>query len=96
MLIVQMRDPTPIEAFVLAADHERASELFEQHLLAHGGDPDTLLYREVGLEHLENDACAAVREALELSREGLVTCDAQGCWAFLIPLGGHCPSPGAP
>jgi len=87
MLIFQMRDPTPIEAFVLAPDYDRASALFQEHLRAHGGDPDTLLWRELRLEHLEHDDEAAVREAVELAREGLVTCDAAGRWSFLTPLG---------
>ena len=38
--VFEMRDPTPIEAFVLARVSERAAELFEMHLTAHGGDPD--------------------------------------------------------
>jgi hypothetical protein len=86
MHIFQMRDLTPIEAFVLADDYDRASALFEEHLRAHGGDPDAVLYREVGLEHLDEPANGAVHEALDLGREGLVTCDAQGRWAFVTPL----------
>jgi len=85
--IFQMRDLTPIEAFVLADDYDRASELFEQHLRAHGGDPDAVMYRGVGLEHLDQPASDAVHEALQIDREGLVTCDAHGQWAFLTPLG---------
>jgi hypothetical protein len=87
--IFQMRDLTPIEAFVLAAGYDRAQELFEQHLLAHGGDPDALLYREVGLEHLDEPANDAVHEALDIGWEGLVTCDANGRWSFVTPLGSH-------
>lgn len=87
--IFQMRDLTPIEAFVLASDYDRASELFEQHLRAHGGDPDTLLYREVGLEHLNEPANDVVHEALDIGWEGLVTCDANGRWSFVTPLGSH-------
>ncbi len=84
--IFQMRDLTPIEALVLATDYDRASELFEQHLRAHGGDPDAVLYREVSLEHLDEPANDAVYEALELACEGLVTCDADQKWAFVAPL----------
>jgi hypothetical protein len=87
MRIFQMRDLTPIEAFVLAADYGRASELFALHLRAHGGDPDALLYRELELQHLDGSASGAVGEALELDREGLVTCHASGHWAFVMPLG---------
>ena len=87
MRIFQMRDLTPIEAFVLAADYDRASELFEQHLRAYGGDPDAVLYRELELQHLDEPANDAVYEALELDCEGLVTCDANGQWAFVAPLG---------
>ena len=85
--IFQMRDLTPIEAFVLAPDYDRASDLFEQHLRANGGDPDAVLYRELELQHLEEPANDAVYEALELGREGLVTCNADGNWAFVAPLG---------
>ena len=87
MRIFQMRDLTPIEAFVLASDYDRASELFEQHLRARGGDPDAVLYRELELQHLEEPAYHAVYEALELDRRGLVTCDVNGQWAFFLPLG---------
>jgi hypothetical protein len=87
MQIFQMRDLGEIEAFVLAVDYDRASELFEDHLRAHGGDPDAVLYREVELQHVEEPGNDAVCEALELDREGLVTCDANGQWAFVAPLG---------
>lgn len=87
MRIFQMRDLNEIEAFVLAVDYDRASELFENHLRAHGGDPDAVLYREVELQHLDEPANDAVYEALELGRHGLVTCDANGQWAFIVPLG---------
>jgi len=87
--IFQMRDLTPIEAFVLAADYDRASELFEQHLRTHGSDPDAVLYREVELQHLEEPANDAVYEALDIGWEGLVTCDAAGRWSFVAPLGGQ-------
>jgi len=87
MRIFQMRDLTPIEALVLAADYDRASEIFEQHLRAHGGDPDALMYRELDLKHLESAARKAVKEALGLAREGLVLCDAADRWVFVTPLG---------
>jgi hypothetical protein len=85
--IFQMRDLTPIEALVVAIDYDRASELFGQHLRAHGGDPDALLYREVDLEHLEDAARKAVEGALGMAREGLVICDAADRWVFVTPLG---------
>jgi hypothetical protein len=87
MRIFQMRDLTPIEALVLASDYDRASELFQQHLRAHGGDPDALLYRELDLKHLEDAARKAVEEALGLARDGLVVCDAADQWVFVMPLG---------
>ncbi|MCH8615907.1 hypothetical protein LZ016_07315 [Sphingomonas sp. SM33] len=84
--IFEMRDPTPIEAFVLAADFDRASELFGLHLQAHGGDRDSLLYREWSIDALPNPGQSVVREALELHREGLLTSDAVGRWVFITPL----------
>ena len=87
MRIFQMRDFNEIEAFVLAADYDRASEIFEQHLQAHGGDPEAVLYRELELRHLDEPANDAVYEALDLDRDGLVLCDASGHWAFVTPLG---------
>src|SRR4051812_30842404 len=89
MRIFQMRDLGEIEAFVLASDYDRASDLFEQHLRSKGGDPDAVLYRELELQHLDEPANDAVYEALELDREGLVICDADGQWAFIAPLGDH-------
>lgn len=87
MRIFQMRDLAEIEAFVLASDQERASELFAQHLLAHDADPDAVMYREVALESLNEPANDAVHEALDMGWDGLVTCDAKGRWAFTTPLG---------
>jgi hypothetical protein len=87
LLIYQMRDLTPIEAFVLAPDYDRASGVFGQHLLAHGGDPDALLYRELDLQDLADAARNAVEEALSLGREGVVICDAAERWVFVTPLG---------
>lgn len=89
MLVFQMRDPTPIEAYVLAADYDRAFEIFEMHLTAHGGDPDTLLWREWSVDNLGEPELSVVREAMELRREGLLTCDAQGRWAFTTPTGDY-------
>ena len=87
MRIFQFRDPTPIEAYVLAPDYDRASEIFRFHLQAHGGDPDTLLWREWRLEGLDEPEQSRVREAFELSREGLLISDAVGLWVFVTPLG---------
>lgn len=87
MVIFEFRDPTPIEAFVLASDYERAAEMFRLHLRAHGGDPDTLLYRQWPLEDLGEPEQRVVSEALAIDREGLLTCDAKNRWVFLIPLG---------
>jgi len=89
MRIFEFRDPTPIEAFVLAADCDRATELFEAHLKAHGGDPDTLLFRERSLADLVQPGRSAIRSALAIKREGLVSCDAVGRWVFITPLGGQ-------
>jgi hypothetical protein len=86
MRIFQMRDLGEIETFVLAVDYGRASAIFEAHLIAHGGDPDAVLYREVELQHLDEPANDAVYEALDLDREGLITCDGNGQWAFVSAL----------
>lgn len=92
MRIFQFRDPTPIEALVLASDQDDATELFEEYVLAHGGDPDTLLWRELGLDHLEDDAFAAVRDAMKLNREGLVVFQGEGRLVFVIPVGNGGPA----
>jgi hypothetical protein len=89
LIIFEFRDPTPIEAFVLASDYDRASEMFRLHLLAHGGDPDTLLYRQWPLDYLGKLEQSNVREALALHREGLLTWDLEGRWIFATPLGDH-------
>jgi len=87
MLLFQFRDPLPIEAYVLAPDFDRARELFQRHLQVHGGDPDTLLYRELVLEHLGEDDGAAVSEAMGLNRQGLLVRDDIRGWVFVTPLG---------
>ena len=88
MRVFQFRDLGEIEAFVLAVDQDNATELFEEHVLAHGGDPDSLLWREWQVGNLGEPDQSAVREALELLREGLLTSDGQGRWAFTTPIGG--------
>lgn len=89
MLVFQFRDPTPIEALVLANDYDRAAAVFSRYLDEHDGDPDTLLWRELPLDNLADAAVGPVREALGLAREGIVTCDADGRWVFATPLGDH-------
>jgi hypothetical protein len=89
MVIFEFRDPTPIEAFVLASEYERAAEMFRLHLSAHGGDPDTLLYRQWPLDDLSEPEQSHVREALSLDREGLLTWDLEGRWVFVTPLGAY-------
>lgn len=86
MRLFQFHNPMPIEALVLAADQDAATEIFEEHALARGGDPDTLLWRELSLEHLEDEARSAVVEAMKLGREGLVICESVNRWLFIAPL----------
>ncbi len=87
MVIFEFRDTTPIEAFVLALDYDRAAKLFEMHLTAHGGDPDTLLFRPWPFDDLSEPEQSIVQEALALDREGLLTCDTEERWVFVTPLG---------
>jgi len=87
MRIFEFRDLTPIEAYVLARDYEAAKEIFQLHLKAHGGDPDTLLWREWPLEGLDEPEESPLRDALKLNREGLLSCDAAGLWSFVTPIG---------
>jgi hypothetical protein len=75
-----------IEAFVLAQDYDFARELFQAHLRVHGGDPDTLLFRELEIDHLEHAAAVVVREALTIDRDGLVIDDDIRGWLFITPL----------
>lgn len=78
---------TEIEALVLATDYDPARELFQGHLRVHGGDPDTLLFRQLKMQHLEQDVAVAVREALSIERDGLVTHDEVRGRLFITPLG---------
>ena len=73
MRLFEFRDPTPIEAFVLAVDYMRARQMFRHHLRAHGGDPDTVLWRERDLNDLGEAQQLALEEAATIHREGLVT-----------------------
>jgi hypothetical protein len=78
---------TEIEAFVLADDYDPACELFQAHLRVHDGDPDTLLFRQLEMDHLDSDAAVVVREALVMERDGLVAHDEKRGWVFITPLG---------
>jgi hypothetical protein len=83
-----MREPSlPLEAFVLAPDQERAAGLFELYVRAHGGDPDTLLWREWPVEQLDDPERSIIQRALELGGQGLLTPDVLERWAFITPLG---------
>jgi hypothetical protein len=84
--IFQMSPDTAIEIFVLAADHDRASELFAQHLLAHSGVPGGVVFRELELQDLNEPANDAVYEAFDYG-EGLVIWDADEHWYFVPPPG---------
>ena len=85
MLIFELRDMTPIEAFVLAPDQNRAIEIFKMHVAAHGGDPDSLLFRQWQLQDIGEPERCVVMEALALDREGLLSSDVGGRWAFVTP-----------
>jgi hypothetical protein len=88
--VFQMREPSaPLEAFVLASDQERAAALFELYVRAHDGDPDTLLWREWRLNQLDEPERPLIEQALALRREGLMTPDILGQWAFTTPIGDH-------
>lgn len=87
MIIFEFRDFTPIEAFVLAPDLERAEELFDLHLRMHGGDPDTIMWRQWLLDDLSGLEQSKVGEALALDREGLLICDRNERWVFITPVG---------
>jgi len=78
---------TEIEALMLAGDYDRARELFQAHLRLSGGDPDSLLFRGLEMHHLEEHAEVAVREALTIDRDGMVTYDDTRGWLFTTPLG---------
>ena len=86
MCLFEFRDPTPIEAFVIAKDVDRALAMFSLHLKAHGGDPDTVLWRERDLDDLGEAQQLALEEAETIHREGLVIVDGSGRWVFLVPL----------
>ncbi|GAA4756818.1 hypothetical protein GCM10023264_25790 [Sphingomonas daechungensis] len=85
--ISEMRDLGTVEAFVLAADVDRASEIFEHYLWVVGGDPDTIMLRELELQQLNEPANDAVYEALEFGCEGLVLRDPDGEWGFVSAEG---------
>ena len=89
MGLFEFRDPTPIEAFVIAKDTDRALAMFKLYLETNGGDPDTVLWRERDLEDLDEAQQLALEEAATIHREGLVIVDASGRWVLLIPLGGQ-------
>jgi hypothetical protein len=90
LCVFQMREPSvPLEAFVLAPDQERAAALFELYVRAYDGDPDTLLWREWRVDQLDEPERSLIDQALALRREGLLTPDILGRWAFITPLGDH-------
>ena len=87
MRLFQFRDLTEIEAFVIAAECERATEIFQLYLRARGGDPDALMWRDLQSDDLEPMERSAVTDAVATDREGLVVSDTAGGWVFIIPVG---------
>ena len=45
MRLFEFRDLADTQAFVIAPESERATVIFQLYLLAHGGDPDSLMWR---------------------------------------------------
>ena len=87
LMIFEFRDFTPIEAFVLARDFERAEEMFDRHLRAHGGDPDTIMWRQWKLREIGEPEHTHVREALAHKGEGLLIRDTDDRWVFVASDG---------
>ena len=87
LMIFEFRDFTPIEAFVLARDFERAEEMFDRHLRAHGGDPDMIMWRQWTLRTMAEPEKLHVREARALKRERLLIRHADERWVFVDPIG---------
>jgi hypothetical protein len=84
--LFEFRDTSDISALVLAVDHDNATEIFEAYVFAEGGDPDSLLWRELVITDLQDDASSAVQDAMQLDREGLVICQAADRWVFIASL----------
>jgi hypothetical protein len=87
MRVFEFQDQTNIRGYVLAQDQDDATEIFEEHALARGGDPDALLWREWSIAALPDPERSAVLEALALNREGVVSCENLNRWVFIVPLG---------
>ncbi len=87
MRLFEFRDLASMEAYVIAVDHDDATELFEEHLLQHGRDPDTLMWRELAIDRLDRDEWAGVWDALTVGREGLVMSAGTDRWVFVTPVG---------
>ena len=87
MIIFEFRDFTPIEAFVLAPNLDRAEELFDRHLQTHGGDPKTIMWRQWLIDDISKPEQLYVREALAIGRAGLLTTGGDGRWVFVTPIG---------
>lgn len=88
----EFQDHTPIHAYVLAADKDDAHELFGEYVLAQGGDPDDLLWRELEIKHLGDEERLVIREARSLTREGVVARRGGNQWVFVEPLGRSAPN----
>lgn len=86
MRLFEFRDSTPIEAFVISKDVDRALAMFKLYLETNGGDPATLLWRERDFDDLDEAQQLALADAATIDREGLVIVDGSGRWVFLVPL----------
>ena len=84
--LFEFRDSTPIEAFVISKDVDRALAMFKLYLETNGGDPATLLWRERDFDDLDEAQQLALADAATIDREGLVIVDGSGRWVFLVPL----------
>lgn len=91
MRVFEFSDLTTIRACVLAANRADATRLFKDHVLAKGGNPDDLLWRGITLDHLKDAAQSAIREAMDLNREGLIISVGVDRLVFETPVGNRTP-----
>ena len=86
-LVFEMVDESNIEAFFLASSYDRAVELFNEHVEAHGGEPDDFFYRGWAVQDLVDPELTFVTKALEVDAEGLLVSNEVGYWTLVVPLG---------
>jgi hypothetical protein len=79
-------DQFDFDARIFAPTPDRASELFLVHLIMNGKIDYQMIWRELGIDQLEEPDRSQVRNALAIGVEGIAFRNPDGAWVPVPPF----------